>query len=247
VKFPIGGNTAYKLLARERKQTRFDSGADSKVWMEEDAFFEYLTFPEIIFQGTFTFLEVFKMENKTNKLVRLAVLSALSIVLVMLVKFPIIPSAPFLEYEPGDVPMLVAAFMYGPVAGLLMTVVVSTIQAFTVSAAAGWVGLVMHVLATGTFVVVSGYIYRRYHTFKGAFAALAAGSTAMVLIMIPMNLFFTVRFYGVPYDAVVAMLPTAILPFNLIKSLANSLLVILVYKPLSRFLKGAEKVQKNAV
>jgi len=76
---------------------------------------------------------------------------------------------------------------------------------------------------------------------------LAAGSTAMVLIMIPMNLFFTVRFYGVPYDAVVAMLPTAILPFNLIKSLANSLLVILVYKPLSRFLKGAEKVQKNAV
>jgi hypothetical protein len=40
VKFPIGGSTAIMLLARERKQTRFDSGADSKVWMEEDAFFE---------------------------------------------------------------------------------------------------------------------------------------------------------------------------------------------------------------
>lgn len=186
------------------------------------------------------------MENKTNKLVRIAVLSALSIVLVMLIKFPIIPSAPFLEYEPGDVPMLVAAFMYGPIAGLVMTVIVSTIQAFTVSAAAGWVGLVMHVIATGTFVLVSGAIYKRFHTFKGAFAALAAGSLSMVLIMIPSNLFFSVRFYGIPYDAVIAMLPTAILPFNLIKSLANSLIVILVYKPLTRFLKGVDKVQKNA-
>jgi len=186
------------------------------------------------------------MENKTNKLVRIAVLSALSIVLVMLIKFPIIPSAPFLEYEPGDVPMLVAAFLYGPIAGLVMTIIVSTIQAFTVSAAAGWVGLVMHVIATGTFVVVSGAIYKRFHTFKGAFAALATGSICMVLVMIPSNLFFSVRFYGIPYDAVIAMLPTAILPFNLIKSLANSLIVILVYKPLTRFLKGADKIQKDA-
>lgn len=185
------------------------------------------------------------MNSKTNKLVRLAVLSALSIVLVMLIKFPIIPSAPFLEYEPGDVPMLVAAFMYGPIAGLVMTIIVSTIQAFTVSAAAGWVGLLMHIIATGTFVIVSGSIYRRFHTFKGAFAALAIGSLCMVLVMIPSNLFFSVKFYGIPYDAVMAMLPAAILPFNLIKSVANSLLVILVYKPLTRFLKGEERVQKN--
>ena len=59
MKFPIGGNAAIKLLARERKQTRFDSGADSKVWMEEDAFFEYLTFPEIIFQGIYYFGGIF--------------------------------------------------------------------------------------------------------------------------------------------------------------------------------------------
>jgi len=203
-----------------------------------------LTFPEIIFQGILYFGGLI-MENKTNRLVRIAVLSALSIVLVVLIKFPIIPSAPFLEYEPGDVPMLVAAFMYGPMAGIIMTVIVSAIQAFTVSAASGWVGLVMHVIATGTFVVVSGAIYKKYHTFKGAFAALAAGSISMVLVMIPSNLFFSVRFYGIPYDVVMAMLPTAILPFNLIKSLANSLIVILVYKPLSRFLKGIDKVQKN--
>jgi len=185
------------------------------------------------------------MENKTNKLVRIAVLSALSIVLVMLVRFPIIPSAPFLEYEPGNVPILVAAFMYGPTAGFVMTVIVATLQALTVSAASGWVGLVMHIIATGTLVVTAGIIYKKFHTFKGAFAALAVGSLAMVLVMVPMNLFFTVRFYGVPFDAVVAMIPTAILPFNIIKAVTNSLIVILVYKPLSRFLKGETKVQKK--
>ena len=126
-----------------------------------------------------------------------------------------------------------------------MTVIVSVVQAFTVSAASGWVGMVMHIISTGALVVISGIIYKKFHTFKGAFAALAAGSISMVLVMIPMNLFFTVRFYGVPYDAVVAMLPTAILPFNIIKSLTNSLIVILVYKPLSRFLKGEIKVRKK--
>jgi len=185
------------------------------------------------------------METKTNRLVRMAVLSALSIVLVMYVRFPIIPSAPFLEYEPGDVPMLIAAFMYGPAAGFIVTVIVSAIQAFTVSAASGWVGFVMHVISTGTLVLVSGSIYKRFHTLKGAFAALAAGAAAMTLVMIPSNLFFTVRFYGVPYNAVVAMLPTAILPFNIIKSVANSIIVLVVYKPLSRFLKGTQRVEKK--
>jgi riboflavin transporter FmnP len=186
--------------------------------------------------------------NKTNKLVRIAVLSALSIVLVMLVKFPIIPSAALLEYEPGDVPMLIGAFMYGPLTGLLMTILVATIQAFTVSAASGWVGLLMHVIATGTLVVVAGSIYRKFHTHKGAFAGLAAGAICMTLVMIPSNLFFTVKFYGVPYNAVIAMLPTAILPFNIIKSLINSIIVLVVYKPLSRFFKGTQALdkQKNA-
>jgi len=39
VKFPIGGNAVNELLARERKQTRLDFGADRIVWVEEDAIF----------------------------------------------------------------------------------------------------------------------------------------------------------------------------------------------------------------
>lgn len=170
------------------------------------------------------------MKTDVKKLVKMAVLSALSIVLMVLIRFPIIPSAAFLEYEPADVPILIASFIYGPLSGLLVTVVVSVLQAITLSAGSGWVGLVMHIISTGTLAVVAGFIYRKIHTLKGAIIALTLGSLAMTLVMIPSNLFFTVRFWGYPYDAVVAMLPTAIIPFNLVKSVLNSVLVLILYK-----------------
>lgn len=182
-----------------------------------------------------------------NKMVKMAVLCALSIVLLFLVRFPIIPAASFLEYEPADVPILIGAFLYGPVAGLIMTIVVSLIQALTLSASGGWVGFVMHVIATGTLVLVAGSIYKKVHTLKGAVIALIAGTLSMTAIMIPSNLFFTVNFYGYPYDAVVGMIVPILIPFNLIKASVNSLVVALVYKHIGKFLKvaGNEKLRVN--
>ena len=177
------------------------------------------------------------MKYDVNKLVRLALLSALSILLMMVIRFPIIPSAPFLEYEPGDVPALIGAFLYGPGAGLLITAVVSLIQAITVSAGSGWIGAIMHMVATGTMVLVAGFIYQRMHTFKGAVIALLAGSVGMTLVMIPLNLFFTTRFLGVPVEAVKAMIVPIIIPFNLIKAVGNSALTVLVYKSVARVLR----------
>jgi riboflavin transporter FmnP len=177
------------------------------------------------------------MKFGVNKMVKMAVLSALAIVLMLAVRFPIFPAASFLEFEPADVVILVAAFLYGPVEGLIVTVVVALVQALTVSAASGWVGLVMHVISSGTLAIISGIIYKRFHTFKGAFAALIAGSLFRTAIMIPTNLFFTVRYWGYPREAVVALIWPALIPFNIIKSFVNSIIVILIYKPLSRLLR----------
>uniref|UniRef100_UPI003AB1823D ECF transporter S component n=1 Tax=Anaerotignum lactatifermentans TaxID=160404 RepID=UPI003AB1823D len=68
-------------------------------------------------------------------LTALGMLGAISLILVATVHFPIIPAAPFLEYDPADVPILIGTFAFGPVAGFLLTVVVSIIQGMTVSAA----------------------------------------------------------------------------------------------------------------
>jgi riboflavin transporter FmnP len=170
------------------------------------------------------------MKKTVREMVQQAMLVALSIVLVYMVRFPIFPTAPFLEYDMADVPILIGTFLFGPWSGLILTVLVSVIQGMTVSAQSGWVGIVMHAIATGSFVVVAGTIYRYKHTRLGAVIALICGSIAMTLIMIPLNLIFTVYFMGAPREVVVSMLVPIIIPFNLIKAGANSIITFIVYK-----------------
>ncbi|NLP18039.1 MAG: ECF transporter S component [Firmicutes bacterium] len=177
------------------------------------------------------------MKDEVKKLSRLAVLSALSIVLMFMVRFPLIPAAPFLEYEPGDVPALIAAFLFGPGGGLFVTLIVSIVQALTVSAASGWIGAIMHFVATGTMVVVAGIIYKRFHNFNGAIMALIIGSLCMTTVMIPLNLFFTTKFMNVPVEAVRSMIFPIIVPFNLLKAALNSFLTVLVYKPVGSLMR----------
>ncbi len=177
-----------------------------------------------------------KMKMSVKQLVTMAVLAALSVVIISVIKFPIIPAAPYLEYEPGDVPMLISGFLFGPLSGMLVLVVGSVIQALTVSAQSGWIGLVMHLIASGALILTSSLIYKRHKNVKGAILGLALGCVAMTLVMIPMNLFFTVHFWGTPRDVVVAMILPVLVPFNLIKSVANSLITLLVYKSLSRWI-----------
>lgn len=177
------------------------------------------------------------MKNNVRQMVNLAMLAALSVLLVYLVRFPIFPSAPFLEYDMADVPILIGTFLLGPISGLILTVVVSIIQAMTVSAGSGWIGAIMHICATGGFVIAAGLLYQKFKTRKGAAAALIAGSLVMTLLMIPLNLIFTVRFLGAPREVVVAMLIPTIIPFNLIKAFANSIITFAVYKSVARVLR----------
>jgi len=191
------------------------------------------------------------MRMDVNKMVKLGVLSALGVVLMLLVRFPIFPAAPFLVYDAGDVPALIGAFIYGHGAGLIITVVVSVIQAMTVSADAGWIGAVMHIAATGTMVIAAGLIYKRVHTLKGAIIALIAGSLGMTAVMVLLNLILTPIFLGAPIEVVKAMLLPIIIPFNLIKSFGNSLITMLVYKSVGKVLRASagpavKKAQQQA-
>ncbi len=177
------------------------------------------------------------MKYEIKMVARLTMLSALSVLLMFLIRFPLIPAAPFLEYDPGDIPALIAAFLFGPGAGVVVTLIVSLIQAMTVSAGSGWIGALMHFAATGSMVTVAGLIYKRVRTFRGAIIALIASSITMTLVMIPLNLIFTTKFMNVPVETVKAMLLPVIIPFNLSKACINSVLTVFVYKPVGKFLR----------
>ena len=94
--------------------------------------------------------------EQTRKLVVLALLAGVSVVLVYFIRIPLIPLVPFLEYDPADIPIFIGALAYGPLAGVLLTVVVSVVQGLTVSAATGglFYGIIMHIIATSTMVII---------------------------------------------------------------------------------------------
>ena len=185
------------------------------------------------------------MSEKIRKMVTMAILVAISIVLVSVIHVPLIPAVPFLEYDPADIPILIGAFAYGPVAGIILTVVTSVIQGLTVSASSGLYGIIMHIIATSVLVLVASGIYRVRHTKKGAILGLVCGTIAMALVMLPANHFITPAFMGVPTEVLDALLLPGILPFNLLKAGINSVVTFLVYKTVSRHLIHGESWKKE--
>jgi len=181
------------------------------------------------------------VKDSTKKIAKLGVLAAISIVLVALIHFPIIPAANFLEYDPADIPILLGTFALGPVAGLVLTVIVAVLQGLTVSAASSWYGIIMHILATGMFVIVAGNVYSHKKNKKNAIIALALGTLSMIIIMIPANYFLTPIYlqtmFGVPNgkEVVIGLLPPIVL-FNAIKAGLNSIITFFVYKKISPIL-----------
>ena len=177
------------------------------------------------------------MKNRTYKLTTLAVLTALAAVLIAITQFPIFPAAGFLKYDAGDVPLLIGAFMFGPVSGLVATVISAALQAFLMGGD-GIFGFLMHTIATGTLILVSSLIYRKFHTRRGALVGLLCGCAAMTIVAIAFDLIFIPLYMGATIEVVWSLIGY-IVGFNLIKSIANSLIVFLIYKPLHRILEQA--------
>ncbi len=173
--------------------------------------------------------------EKTVRLAKMGMLVAISIVLVYFIHFPIFPAVAFLEYDPADISILIGTFAFGPLAGILLTVVTSVIQGVTVSAASGLYGIIMHVISTSALVLAAGLIYKYNKTRKGAVIALLCGVAAMTLVMIGANMIITPLFMGVSRSVVWSLMPF-IAGFNAIKAGINSVVTFLLYKRISGFL-----------
>jgi len=83
---------------------------------------------------------------------------------------------------------------------------------------------------------------------SGAVIGLCASVFITTAVMLLANYFITpiyAKFVGFPLD-IVEVLPKLILPFNLTKSVLNSALVLLLYKPFTTALKATTLVPKGS-
>ncbi|MCL2169161.1 MAG: ECF transporter S component [Defluviitaleaceae bacterium] len=178
-----------------------------------------------------------------KKMAVLGMLSAVALVLVMLVRIPIVL---FLYYEPKDVAITIGGFLFGPLAALLMAVVVSFVEMVTISAD-GFYGLIMNIIASSTTACTAAFIYKRKRSLFGAVVGLAAGIAVNVPVMLLWNYLVVPIYLGVPREIVAGMLVPYFLPFNLVKGILNAAIIMLVYKPLATTLKKAGLFPKSSV
>lgn len=182
---------------------------------------------------------------QTKKLTTLGMLSAFAFLFVFLLRIPIIPAVPFLKYEPKDIIILMAGFIFGPLSGLAVSIVVSLVEMLTISTT-GLIGFIMNVISTAAYVVPAAYFYHKNRTTRGAVISLIIGSACMVIVMLLWNYLLTPLYMNVPREAVVKMLIPAILPFNLLKAGLNSVLAFILYKPLVSTLRRAKLAPESA-
>ncbi len=173
--------------------------------------------------------------GKIKKLCVMAMLCALAYVVMTVARIPVVL---FLKYEPKDVIITFGGFLYGPVAALLISVIVSFLEMLTVSDT-GWIGFAMNVLSTAAFACTASLFYRKKHSLSGAVLGLIVGTLATTLAMLAWNYLLTPLYMGTPRADVAAMLIPVFLPFNLLKGTLNSAITLLLFRPLITGLRSA--------
>ena len=121
-----------------------------------------------------------------------------------------------------------------------MVVAASVYQGLFIDLSSGGViGIIMHILASGSLVLVSGMIYRRGKTRSGAYIGLFFGAVAMIVTMVLWNLILP-RFFKRPRSEVLPLLPL-IAAFNAVKAGVNSIITALLYKTVSKSINAVIK------
>lgn len=174
--------------------------------------------------------------EKTKRLVTVAMLCAVSYVAMVAIHLNLVPAAPFLTYDPKDVFIGIGGFLFGPAYALIISLIVAFLEMITVSDT-GIIGFLMQVIATLAFAGTASLIYRKMHVKRGAELGLVAGVICMTLVMVLWNYLLTPIYLGTDRAAVASLLVPAIIPFNLIKGIINSLIIFVLYKPLVNALR----------
>lgn len=177
-----------------------------------------------------------KSRVETRQLATMAMLVALAYVVMYTVHLPLMAAAPFLKYDPKDVVLLIGSFIYGPLSGLAMSFTVCFLEMITVSEDPLY-GFVMNFIASAAFILPAATIYHRRRTMKGAIVGLACSIVAMTGVMLLWNYLITPLYMKTTREAVAGMLLPIIVPFNLIKSVLNAALVLVLYQPLTNILR----------
>ena len=173
------------------------------------------------------------MESKKLRVLALTGMLAAVGYVLQLFEFPMLPAAPFLKFDFGDVAVFIAGSAMGPGAAILTAVAKGILWALIGRGADGWVGAGMNTITVIAFALPVAFLAR---SRKGWVKVVAAGLGVVVMTtaMAGVNLVVDPWYFKMPIAAVKAILVTAIIPFNLLRGLLNGTASVLVMLALQR-------------
>ena len=184
-----------------------------------------------------------KQKVSAKYMTTVAMFCAISFIAVLIGK--LVPNvAGFLSYDPKDTVVVIAGFILGPAASVIVSAIVSLIEMLTISTT-GPYGLIMNIVSTCAFAVPAAWFYRKYHTRKGAVEGLVIGTLLMVVCMLIWNYVITPFYMGVDRAVVAGMLMSVFLPFNLVKGGINAAITLLIYAPVVNTLRRAKLIEPS--
>lgn len=166
-----------------------------------------------------------------STIAKLALFTALAFA-VSYIEFPIFPAAPFLQMDFSLVFVLLGGFMYGPVAAVIISGLKECLRLFTTSTAG--VGELANFIVTVSFVIVPTLVYRFKKGLPVVIVTLAVGCFIEIGVSLLANRYINFPFFmGEGAAASFEALWWYVLLFNLIKTVAVSLVSVLLYKRIS--------------
>lgn len=192
-----------------------------------------------------------------RKLVVISILAAASSVLMFFsFNVPLMPS--FIKLDLSELPALIAAYVLGPVSGVVVCLVKNIVNLFF--STTGGIGELSNFLLGACFVFPAGFLFRKMHSKKGAVLGALVGAVSMALLSVVTNYFIVYPIYYnfLPLDAILLMyhtinpfvgleptgenllraLVTFNMPFTFLKGMFSVVITFLIYKPLAPILLG---------
>lgn len=168
--------------------------------------------------------------------------------------------APWLKFNPSDIPILIGSFALGAPSGAIIAVLRTLIGLLFKPTTTAFIGETADILCGVAFAVPAGLFYAKKKTKGGAGIACLIGGVCSVAMSLIANRFMLIPWYAkqMGMETLVNMLlglyPActektfydfylwlSVAPFNALRCLINSLFTFSVYKNVSALLKKADE------
>lgn len=179
-------------------------------------------------------------QRQTRRMILVGMLSAIAVVLMFL-KFPLPFLPPYLTIDFSDAPALIATFLFGPIAGIMVELIKNLLNFFFNMSDP--IGPVANFLAGTSFLLTSYLIYQKSRTQRALIIGLISATIITTIVLSVMNYFVLLPLYGLIMNLtdivhnLKIIITAGIIPFNLIKGLLISIVFLLLYPRISNILK----------